>query len=56
VFFSEKSVVRAFILSALLFTMHLYVSCLLFWGNERDMIKNVYCVHVKYPFFMCDFN
>ena len=42
VYFSEISVIGAFILSVLLFTMHLYVSCLLYLGNERDIIKNVY--------------
>jgi hypothetical protein len=52
-FFCEVS---AFILSALLFTTYLYVSCLLYWGIERGMIKNVYCLHVKYPFFLSDFN
>ena len=49
VYFSEISVIGAFIFSALLFTMHLYVSCLLYTGIERDIIKNVYLSSCKVP-------
>ena len=41
--------IGAFIFSALLFKMHLYASCLLYWGIERDMIKDVYLSSCKVP-------
>jgi len=48
VFFSEISVVSAFILSALLFTMHLYVSCLCtgeyFAGKVILCVRKVPCL------------
>jgi len=44
VFFSEMSVVSAFILSALLFTMHLHVSCLFVLGNTFQ--ATWYCAFV----------
>ena len=55
VYFSEISVIGAFIFSALLFTMHLYMSCLFYSGIERDMIKNVYLSSCKVPLILFRF-
>jgi len=55
VYFSEISVIGAFIISALLFTMHLYVSCLLYLGIEREIIKNVYLSSCKVPVILLRF-
>jgi len=41
--------IGASIFSVLLFTMHLYMSCLLYLGIERDIIKNVYLSSCKVP-------
>ena len=48
--------IGAFIFSALLFTMHVYVSCLLYSGTERDVIKNVYLSSCKVPVIIFNFN
>jgi hypothetical protein len=42
VYFSEISVIGAFIFSVLLFTMHLYVSCLVFGNWERYDQKRIF--------------
>jgi len=49
VYFREISVIGDFIISASLLAMHLYVSCLLYLGIERDIIKNVYLSACKVP-------
>ena len=57
-FFSEISVVRSFILSALLFTMHLYVSCVCigeyFPGNVILFVFNVpFLPLIVFGLFVC---
>jgi hypothetical protein len=55
VYFSEISMIAAFIFPALLFTMHLSQTFFILRRTERDMIKKVYLSSCKVPVILVQF-